>query len=215
MGRRASARGNLWLALLASMLLQLCVSREVLGQLGESKEKLSLRYGPSTRYSVPSRYGEVGSLVTDTGYQGVFDSVCRFHPEGLSILAYFARGHARAIYYRKKDRTSMSREEISMLLNPSSGRTRWVAISPGSTSDLRWRTRDSSAFAYYFRELQRSSSYEPLRFTLLVQTDEVDRVFNENVRKHDIRRIRRGRGGAEGRKNGLSGIRPLHTRGKQ
>lgn len=180
--------------LMLATLVAISVSSNLFGQLGETREQLALRYGRPIAYARPARYSSVGSLLEDTGYRDVLDDVCRFYPDDLTIIAYFKRGRCSVLLYGRKNRTSMTRDELAALLNTGLRKTHWIAVSSDGKADLHWRTSDSSAFAYYFRDLEPASIYEGPRHALLMQTAEIDAIFKRKIREwyreHPRRKLR-------------------------
>src|SRR5213596_278012 len=118
-----------------------------LAQIGGTKEQLAHRYGRPSAY--PSAFA---SLLSAKEYRNALDEVCTFHPNALNINVYFKRGKAVLLMYRKKDRSPMTDDELSSLLGIGARKLHWIVIPSDEKSDLRWRTSDSSVFAYYYRE---------------------------------------------------------------
>jgi hypothetical protein len=146
--------------------------------MSETKEQLAHRYGRPSAY--PSA---LASLLNAKEYHNALDEVCEFHPNDLNILAYFKHGKAVLLKYRKKDRSPMTDNELSSLLGTGTKKSHWIVIPGDEKSDLRWRTSDSSVFAYYYRELQYRSIYEAPRYLLMVQTASVNAIYKKNVRE--------------------------------
>src|ERR1051326_4234682 len=115
-------------------------------QLGETKDQLSRRYGAPIPFAPPS------------SPPAEFDDGCWFHRDRLKVLAYFTRGAAVKLQYTvkhfsidlavtKRGKSSMTEQDIASLLQTAVKNPDWVLIaSEGPVR--RWRTRDSSAFAY-------------------------------------------------------------------
>ena len=143
-------------------------------QIGETKEQLVHRYGLASDYNP-----KLSSLLRWKEYGNVLDDICTFHPNNLDILVYFKHGKGVLFKYQHKDFSRMTTGELSSILDVAVNKPCWVLIPGQSSSDLRWRTRDSSAFAYYF--LQRHGRPHALRegplHELLIQTASVDAIY--------------------------------------
>ena len=139
-----------------------------------------------------------GSCWHDGGakrYDSVIDvgENCTFHTSGppailgnddLIITALFKDGKAVAFDYRVPFANALSAGqpsernrklwelEILRLLSIAVSGAQWVNI-PGNSIIKRWRTKDSTAFTYYFA----GGNYH--RHELLVQTAAVDAVFKK------------------------------------
>jgi hypothetical protein len=115
-----------------------------LGQIGGTKGELARRYGPPSPYDT-----RISTLVWWKEYHEVLDEVHPFHTNNFNIVVYFKHGKAVLFRYRKKDRSPMTNDELSSILNLGVKKPRWVPVPGDDKSDLRWRTSDSSVFAYY------------------------------------------------------------------
>jgi hypothetical protein len=178
-------RRSLSFAYIACSLL--CFTHQGLSQIGQTKEELIQRYGqchpdPAGKPKEPSAYDSV----IDVGKN------CTFHISGqptilgsddLIITALFKDGKAVAFDYRVPFVNALSAGpsercrklwelEILRLLSIAVPGAQWVNI-PSSSIIQRSRTRDSTAFAYYFA----GGNYH--RHELLVQTATVDAVFKK------------------------------------
>lgn len=158
----------------------LCFTHEGLSQMGLTKEELIRRYGPCQSDSA-------GKPKEPNAYHSVIDveEDCTFQFDQLIIVSQFKAGKAVAFDYGAKQafmdsvlagQTERYRKlwelEILRLLWISLPGADWVGI-PSNSTIRRWRTRDSTAFAYYFADGQ----YR--RHELLVQTAAVDAVFKK------------------------------------
>jgi hypothetical protein len=153
--------GTLLLMALAYSFTQPC-----LGQIGATKDELSHRYGPPSAYNP-----QLSSLVQWKEYHNVLDDICTFHPDNLDILVYFKLGKAVVLKFTKKNRSPLTEAEISSLRASVVAKPDWVLV-PDGKSDPRWRKRDSSVFAYYFR-------YGNPTHEFMVQTASVDAIFQK------------------------------------
>jgi hypothetical protein len=166
----------------------LCLTHQGLSQIGQTKEELIQRYGqchpdPAGKPKEPSAYDSV----IDVGEN------CTFHTSGapatlgsddLIITALFKDGKAVAFDYRVPLVNALSPErpsernrklwelEILRLLSITVPGAQWVNI-PSNSTIQRSRTKDSTAFAYYFAD----GNYH--RHELVVQTAAVDAVFKK------------------------------------
>jgi hypothetical protein len=149
-----------------------------LAQIGETKEQLIHRYGPAEAYNP-----RLSSLLKWKEYGNVLDDICTFHPRSRDILVYFKRGKAVLFRFMHKDHSGMTNQELSSILNICVKKPDWVMISDGDKFDVRrWRTRDSSFFAYYFLSHSRQrlhSLYDGPRHSILVQTASVDAIYKK------------------------------------
>ena len=159
--------------------LLLCFTDQSLSQIGLTKEELIRRYGPCQ----PNVNGKPTEL---NGYHSVIDveDDCTFLFDQLIIMSEFKAGKAVAFDYGAKPAfmdsvlagqseryRKLAELEILRLLWISLPGAEWVGIPSKNSTIRRWRTRDSTAFAYYFADGQ----YR--RHELLVQTAAVDKVF--------------------------------------
>jgi hypothetical protein len=157
--------------LISAVMLGLACS--YLGQIGETKEELSQRYGPAIERS-PSDPWHPSDIV---------DDMCWFRHNNLKITVDFKAGKAVSLQYlqaarfTKRDKRPMSDDEIASILSVAVKKPDWVLISADHRAS-RWRTSDSSVFAYYFRnDLPWSKSPAPEigpDYALRVQTADVD-----------------------------------------
>ena len=160
--------------------LLLCFTHQGLSQIGQSKEDLIRRYGPC-------RPDRAGGPKESNAYDNVIDvgKNCTFQSDDLIITALFKDGRAVAFDYRALHTLAESllarnsesyRElwelEILRLLWIAVPGAQWVNIPTNSTIQ-RLRTKDSTAFAYYFAD----GNYH--RHELVVQTAAVDEVFKK------------------------------------
>jgi hypothetical protein len=179
-------RRSLSFAYIACSLL--CFTHQGLSQIGQTKEELIQRYGqchldPAGKPKEPSAYDSV----IDVGEN------CTFHTSGppailgsddLIITALFKDGKAVAFDYRVPFVNALSAGrpsernrklwelEILRLLSIAVPGAQWVNI-PSNSTIQRSRTKDSTAFAYYFAD----GNYH--RHELVVQTAAVDAVFKK------------------------------------
>jgi hypothetical protein len=169
--------------------LLLCFTHQGLSQIGETKEELIRRYGPS--HPDPA-----GKPKEPDAYDSVIDvgKNCTFRSDGPIITALFKDGKAVAFDYRVQHRFAesllagqseryrgLSELEILRLLWIAVPGAQWVNI-PSNSIIQRSRTKDSTAFAYYFAD----GNYH--RHELVVQTAAVDAVFKKTDKV--IRRLR-------------------------
>jgi hypothetical protein len=118
-----------------------------LGQILETKAGLSRRYGPAIERSPLNPPWHPSDIV---------DDMCWFRHNDLEITVNFKRGKAVAFEYIKRARSTkrgvgpMTDDEIASILRLAVKNPDWILIS-GDDPTRRWRTRDSSVFAYYFR----------------------------------------------------------------
>jgi hypothetical protein len=144
-------------------------------QIGATKDELVQRYGPCSpnRAPIPTR-PSVYDSVLDAG------DLCTFHHDHLRITAFLKAGKAAALHYRKLETFSygkrphyleLSDNEISSILHGAVNAD-WIVVSK-DTPVRRWRTSDSSAFAYCF-PYKHSDSY-----ALWVQTAAVDSIYQK------------------------------------
>jgi len=126
----------------------------------------------------------LSSLLWWKEYYGVLNEICTFHPSKLDIVAYFKDGKAVLFRYRHKDRSQMTNDEISSILNVAVTKAHWIRTSAGNRFDLRWRTSDSSVFAYYFQGPNSAHAfYEGPRYSVLIQTAPIDMVYKRMNRE--------------------------------
>jgi hypothetical protein len=160
--------------------LLLCFTHQGLSQIGQTKEEPIRRYGPchpdpSGKPKEPSPYDSV----IDVGKN------CTFRSDGLIITALFKDAKAVAFDYRaqctlaesllagqSESYRGLSELEILRLLWIAVPGAQWVNI-PSNSIIQRSRTKDSTAFAYYFA----NGNYH--RHELVVQTAAVDAVFKK------------------------------------
>jgi hypothetical protein len=160
--------------------LWLRFTHQGLSQIGQTKEELIRRYGecqpnPDGKPKGPNVYDSV----IDAGED------CTFQSHHLIITSMFKAGKAVAFDYRVEQafldslvggKSERYRElwdlEILRLLWIAVPGAQWVVI-PSDSSIRRWRTRDSTAFAYYFA----GGHYK--RHELLVHTAAVDTIFKK------------------------------------
>ncbi len=160
--------------------LLLCFAHQGLSQIGQTKEQLIQRYGqchpdPGGKPKEPSAYDSV----IDVGKN------CTFRSDGLIITALFKDGKAVALDYRAQHTLAesllaaqsesyrgLSELEILRLLWIAVPGAQWVNL-PSNSIIQRSRTKDSTAFAYYFA----NGNYH--RHELVVQTAGVDAVFRK------------------------------------
>jgi hypothetical protein len=160
--------------------LLLCFTHQSLAQIGLTKEELVRRYGPC-------QLNATGTPKEPNAYHRVIDveENCTFQFDQLIIMSEFKAGKAVALDYGSKQAFMDSalagqneryrklwELEILRLLWISVPGAEWVGI-PTKSTIRRWRTRDSTAFAYYFADGQ----YR--RHELLVQTAAVNAVFKK------------------------------------
>jgi hypothetical protein len=158
--------------------LLLCFTHQVLSQIGQTKEELIRRYGPC-------QPNPAGKPKEPNAYDSVVDvgEDCTFRSDHLIITSMFKDGKAVAFDYRVELAFSdslvwgeryqkLSELEILRLLWIAVPNARWVNI-PSDSTIQRSRTRDSTAFAYYFA----SGHYK--RHQLLVHTAAVDAIFKK------------------------------------
>lgn len=154
-------------------------AHQSLSQIGETKEELIRRYGscqpdPGGK---PKKAPNVYDSVIDV------DEGCTFQHNDLTVTTMFRADRAVAMYYRKEPTfwasllqgkgefwRELSAEEISLLLRTAIPSAQWVVV-PSDPAIRRWRTSDSSAFAYYVA----NGHYN--RHSLLVQTAPVDAMY--------------------------------------
>ena len=163
--------------------LLLSFTHQSLSQIGLTKEELIRRYGPC-------QPNAVGKPKEPNAYHSVIDvdDDCTFHFDQLIIMSEFKAGKAVAFAYgaeqafmdsvlagQSEHYRKLWELEILRLLWISVPRGEWVGI-PSNSIIRRWRTRDSTAFAYYFAD----GHYR--RHELLVQTAAVDAVFKKSDR---------------------------------
>jgi hypothetical protein len=160
--------------------LLFCFTHQGLSQIGQTKEELIRRYGRC--HADPA-----GTTEEPNAYDSVIDvgKNCTFRSENVIIAALFKGGKAVAFDYRaqhtfaeslsaaqSEDNRGLSELEIFRVLGIAVPGAQWVNI-PGNSIIKRWRTKDSTAFAYYFA----GGNYH--RHELLVQTAAVDAVFQK------------------------------------
>jgi hypothetical protein len=160
--------------------LLLCFTHQSLSQIGLTKEELIRRYGPC-------QPNAIGKPTEPNAYHSVIDidDDCTFQFDQLIIMSGFKAGKAVAFDYGAKQSfmdsvlagqseryRKLLELEILKLLWISLPGAEWVGI-PSNSTIRRWRTRDSTAFAYCFADGQ----YR--RHELLVQTAAVDAVFKK------------------------------------
>jgi hypothetical protein len=163
--------------------LLLCFTHQSLSQIGLTKEELIRRYGPC-------QPNAVGKPKEPDAYPSVIDvdDDCTFHFDQLIIMSEFKAGKAVAFAYgaeqafmdsvlagRREHYRKLEELEILRLLWISVPGARWVDL-PSDSTVRRYRTRDRTAFAYYFAD----GNYR--RHELLVQTAAVDAVFSKSDR---------------------------------
>ena len=146
-----------------------------LSQIGENKDQLSKKYGVCSPDLPPRPQGP-------NAYDSVLDvgDLCYFHHGGLRITAFFKGGRAEAFFYHKKKAFSgkaypyaeLTDGEIASLLRVAMPHAEWISVS-SAPPIRRWRTSDSSVFAYYFAAGPKN------RYSLLVQTAAVDAVYRK------------------------------------
>jgi hypothetical protein len=160
--------------------LLLCFTHQSLSQIGQTKEELIRRYGPCQPTAVrepkePNAY----QTVIDVGED------CTVRSDDLIMTAVFKAGKAVALDYRLELPFSdslvwgeryrkLSELDILRLLSNAVPDAQWVNV-PSDSTIRRCRTKDSTAFAYYFA----GAHYK--RHHLLVQTAAVDAVFKKNI----------------------------------
>jgi len=160
--------------------LLICFTNQGLSQIGQTKEELIRRYGqchpdPAGKPKEPSEYDSV----IDVGKN------CTFRSDGLIITALFKNGKAVAFDYRAQHTLAelllaqqsesfraLSELEILRLLWIAVPGAQWVNV-PTNSRIQRSRTKDSTAFAYYFAD----GDYH--RHELVVQTAAVNAVFKK------------------------------------
>ena len=133
------------------------------GQIGETKAQLSGLYG------APSPFGKILSSAYDT----VIDDQCTFKHQGMDIFACFKNGKAVLLMYQKTDKSPMSKKDVFSALSASIKKPDWILIS-GDNPNPRWRSGDSSSFAYYYPEPDYDGA--PARF-VRVQTATLDAIY--------------------------------------
>ena len=165
----------------------LCFTHQGLSQIAQTKDELIRRYGPC-------QPNPAGKPKEPNAYDRVIDvdENCTFHTSGqpailgsddVIITSLFKDGKAVAFDYRvpfvnalSAGPSERSRKlwelEILRLLSIAVPGAQWVNI-PSNSIIQRSRTRDSTAFAYYFA----GGNYH--RHELLVQTATVDAVFKK------------------------------------
>jgi hypothetical protein len=158
--------------------LLLCFTHQSLSQIGLTKEELIRRYEPC-------QPNAIGKPKEPNAYHSVIDvdDDCTFHFDQLMIMTEFKAGKAVAFAYgaerafmdsilagQSERYRKLWELEILRLLWISLPGAEWVGV-PSNSTIHRWRTRDSTAFAYYFTDGQ----YR--RHELLVQTAAVDAIF--------------------------------------
>jgi len=169
--------------------LLFCFTKQNLAQIGQTKEELIQRYGPC-------QPNPAGKSAEPNAYDSVIDvgEDCTFHIRGnpalagnrdLIITASFKEGKAVAFDYRvphtfvdsllaeqSEPYQKLSELDILSLRSLAFPKARWVKL-PSNSTIQRSRTRDSTAFAYYFAD----GNYH--QHELLVQTAAVDAVFKK------------------------------------
>ena len=159
--------------------LLLCFTHQGLSQIGQTKEELIRRYGRCQPDSA-------GKPKAPTAYDSVIDvgENCTFQSDQLIITSLFKADKAIAFDYRAQHTFSdsllvrknesyreLSDLEILRLFWIAVPEAQWVVI-PSDSTVRRWRTKDRTAFAYYF-----AGNYH--RHELVVQTAAVDAVFKK------------------------------------
>jgi hypothetical protein len=151
-----------------------------LGQIGETKAQLSRRYGSAIERS---------SLNPPWHPSDIVDDMCWFRHNDFEISVDFKRGKAVVFQYTKRARFAkrgvgpMSDGEIASILHLAVKNPDWILVS-GDDPTRRWRTRDCSVFAYYFR--YRGHTYSRWwgpTYGLLVQTAAVDAAYQAGQEK--------------------------------
>jgi hypothetical protein len=170
--------GSLSFAYITCLLLSF--THQGLSQIGQTKEELIQRYGPC-------RPDSAGKPKEPNAYDSVIDvgENCTFQSDQLIITSMFKAGKAVAFDYRVQHtffdsllvgQNESYRElwdlEILRLLWIAVPGAQWVVI-PSDSTVRRWRTKDRTAFAYYFA----GGNYH--RHELVVQTAAVDAVFKK------------------------------------
>jgi hypothetical protein len=168
--------------------LLLCFVHQGLSQIGHTKEELIRDWGPC-------QPNPAGKPTEPNAYDSVIDvgEGCTFRSGHLIITSMFKDGKAVAFDYRMELAFSdsvvwgeryqnLSELDILRLLAIAVINARWVKIQSDSTI-RRWRTKDSTVFAYYF------ASGDCKRHELLVHTTAVDTIFKKTEKT--IREVRR------------------------
>jgi len=137
----------------------------VYAQIGETKAELARRYGQPQPW---------GKMLT-SHYDGLVDDTAKFEQNGLMILVCFKSSKAVLFMYQRLDKSPMSKAEVFTVLRQAIKKADWVLIS-GDSPNPRWRSEDSSIFAYYYPEPDFDGA--PARF-VRVQTAQLDVIYSK------------------------------------
>ena len=164
--------------------LQFAVARSCIAQIGTTKDELIQRFGPcSPNPSGKPKGPNVYDSVLDVGED------CEFHSDSFRIVAFFKAGKVQSfdcakertfwdslLHGKSEPNPELTEDDISRLFRIVTPDLEWISV-PSGEPIRRWRTSDSSAFAYYFA----GGHYN--RHWLFVHSAAVDAIYRGVARE--------------------------------